>query len=32
MYIIIIGIIGLVMEKIIKFLEGRLTGWQEKRE
>ena len=32
LYIIIIGIIGLVMEKIIKFLEGRLTGWQEKRE
>lgn len=32
MYIIIIGIIGLIMEKIIKYLEGRLTGWQEKRE
>ena len=32
MYIIIIGIIGLVMEKIIKYLERRVTGWQEKRE
>ncbi len=32
LYIIIIGIIGLIAEKIIKYLEGRLTGWQEKRE
>ena len=32
MYIIIIGIIGLVMEKIIKYLERRVTGWQEKRD
>ncbi|MDY4692947.1 MAG: ABC transporter permease [Blautia sp.] len=32
LYIIIIGIIGLIMEKIIKYLEKRLTGWQEKRE
>ena len=32
MYIIIIGIIGLIMEKIIKYLERRVTGWQEKRE
>lgn len=32
LYIIIIGIIGLVMEKAIKYLERRLTGWQEKRE
>lgn len=31
-YIIIIGVIGLVMEKAIKFMEKRLTGWQEKRE
>lgn len=27
--ILIIGIIGLTMEKFIKFLERRLTGWQE---
>ena len=32
MYIIIIGITGLVMEKIIKYLERRVTGWQEKRD
>lgn len=32
MYIIIIGIIGLIMEKGIKYLERRFTGWQEKRE
>lgn len=32
LYIIIIGIIGLIFEKIVKMLEGRLTGWQEKRE
>ncbi len=32
MYIIIIGIIGLIFEKCIKLLERRLTGWQEKRE
>ncbi len=31
-YIIIVGVIGLCMEKIIKYLEKRLTGWQEKRE
>lgn len=31
-YIIIIGIIGLVMEKVIKLLEAKLTGWQERRE
>lgn len=29
MGIIIIGIIGISMEKFVKFLEGRLTGWQE---
>ena len=27
--ILIIGIIGLTMEKFIRFLERRLTGWQE---
>lgn len=27
--ILIIGVIGLVMEKFIRFLERRLTGWQE---
>ena len=32
LYIIIIGIIGIKVEKIIKTLERRLTGWQEKRE
>ena len=31
-YVIVIGIIGITMEKIIKFLERKLTGWQEKRE
>ncbi len=29
MGIIIIGIIGISMEKFVKFLERRLTGWQE---
>ncbi len=32
LYIIIIGIIGISLEKVIKLLERRLTGWQEKRE
>ena len=32
LYIIIIGIIGITIEKLIKMLERRLTGWQEKRE
>ncbi|MDD3409803.1 MAG: ABC transporter permease [Eubacteriales bacterium] len=32
LYIIIIGIIGITIEKLIKFLEKKLTGWQEKRE
>lgn len=32
LYIIIIGIIGITVEKIIKLLERKLTGWQEKRE
>ena len=28
-YVIIIGIIGMLVEKIIRFLEKKLTGWQE---
>lgn len=32
LYIILIGIIGITSEKIIKTLERRFTGWQEKRE
>lgn len=32
LYIIIIGIIGITIEKLIKLMERRLTGWQEKRE
>jgi NitT/TauT family transport system permease protein len=32
LYIIIIGIIGITVEKVIKLLERKLTGWQEKRE
>lgn len=32
LYIIVIGIIGLVIEKGVKLLEGRLTAWQEKRD
>jgi len=32
LYIIVIGVIGLIIEKLIKILERRLTGWQEKRE
>ncbi len=32
LYIIIIGIIGITVEKVIKFLERKLMGWQEKRE
>lgn len=27
--ILLIGIIGLIFEKLVKFLERRLTGWQE---
>lgn len=27
--IIVIGIIGIAMEKLVRFLERRLTGWQE---
>ncbi len=32
LYIIVIGIIGMIVEKIVKYLERRFTGWQEKRE
>lgn len=32
LYIIIIGILGISIEKLIKYLERRLTSWQEKRE
>ena len=32
LYIIIIGIIGMLAEKILKYFERKLTGWQEKRE
>lgn len=32
LYIIIIGIIGMIFEKFVKFLERRFTGWQEKRD
>ena len=32
LYIIIIGIVGMLIEKFVKFLERRFTGWQEKRE
>lgn len=31
-YIIVVGIIGMVAEKVLKFAERRLTSWQEKRE
>jgi NitT/TauT family transport system permease protein len=31
MGILVIGIIGLLLEKFVKFLEGRLMGWQEKQ-
>ena len=32
LYIILIGIIGITIEKIIKLLEKKLTGWQETRD
>ena len=32
LYIIIVGIIGMLAEKLLKFFERRLTSWQEKRE
>lgn len=31
-YIIVVGVIGMVAEKVLKFFERRLTSWQEKRE
>ena len=30
--LIVVGIIGMVAEKVLKFAERRLTSWQEKRE
>lgn len=32
MGVMIIGVLGMILEKLIKLLEKRLTGWQEKRE
>lgn len=32
LYIIIVGIIGMISEKLLKMLERRITSWQEKRE
>lgn len=32
LYIIVIGIIGMLVEKFVKYIERRFTGWQEKRE
>lgn len=32
LYILIIGIIGLLVEKLVKIIEKRLTGWQDKQE
>ena len=32
LYVILIGIIGITVEKLIKFAERKLTSWQEKRE
>ena len=32
LYISIIGIIGMLVEKFVKYIERRFTGWQEKRE
>jgi len=32
LYIIVVGIIGMIAEKTLKFFERRLTSWQEKRE
>ena len=31
-YVIVIGLIGVALDNIIKLLERKLTGWQEKRE
>ena len=32
LYIIVVGVIGMLAEKILKYFERRLTSWQEKRE
>ncbi len=32
LYIVIIGIIGIIIEKLTRLLEIKLTGWQEKRD
>lgn len=32
LYIIVIGVIGMLAEKLLKYFERRLTSWQEKRE
>jgi NitT/TauT family transport system permease protein len=32
MGVLIIGILGMVLEKIIKIIDKKLTSWQEKRE
>ena len=32
LYIILIGIIGTLLNKLVDFIERRLTSWQEKRE
>lgn len=32
LYIIIVGVIGMLAEKILKYFERKLTSWQEKRE
>ncbi|MDC7291412.1 ABC transporter permease [Blautia schinkii] len=32
LYIIIIGVIGMLSEKVLKLFERKFTGWQEKRE
>lgn len=32
LYIIIVGAIGILAEKVLKFFERKLTSWQEKRE
>ena len=32
LYIIIVGVIGMLAEKVLKYFERKLTSWQEKRE
>ena len=31
LYILVIGILGLIFEQLVRMLERRLTGWQEKK-